>query len=53
MRVVSEPLAYNGIWQPAWHLLRLSAVVELTAVTLFAVNLGATLQQPPAHLRQT
>lgn len=52
VRVVSEPLAYNGIWQPAWHLLPLSAVVELTAVTLFAVNLGATLLQPPAHLRQ-
>lgn len=53
VRVVLEPLAYNGIWQPAWRLLPLSAVVELTAVTLFAVNLGATLLQPPAHLRQT
>lgn len=51
VRVISEPLAYNGIWSPAWHLLPLSAVVELTAVTLFAVNLGVTLLQPPAHLR--
>jgi hypothetical protein len=52
VRVISEPLAYNGIWSPAWKLLPLSAVAELIAVTLFAVNLGATLLRPPAHLQR-
>lgn len=52
LRVLAEPLAYekNVLW--AWHLLPVSAVVELSAVTLFAVNIGTTLLQPPAHLRK-
>ncbi len=51
LRVLSEPLAYQNLWAPAWKILPISAVIELTAVTLFAVNLGMTLAQPPAHLR--
>lgn len=51
LRVLSEPLAYQNLWAPAWKILPISAIVELTAVTLFAVNLGMTLAQPPAHLR--
>ncbi len=51
LRVLSEPLAYQHLWAPAWKILPVSAVIELTAVTLFAVNLGMTLAQPPAHLR--
>lgn len=51
LRVLAEPLAYEHIWAPAWRILPVSAVVELTAVTLFAVNMGMTLLQPPAHLR--
>lgn len=49
MRVTLEPLAYEGYWRFAWHLLPISAVVELAAVALFALNLFATLAQPPAH----
>jgi NnrS protein len=53
LRVSIEPLAYERDWQIAWRLLPISAVIELTAVTLFALNLVGTLLQPPAHLRQT
>lgn len=51
LRVSMEPLAYERDWQIAWRLLPVSAVIELTAVTLFAVNLVGTLLQKPAHLR--
>jgi len=53
LRVSLEPVAYERDWQIAWRLLPVSAVVELTAVTLFALNLVGTLMQRPAHLRQT
>ena len=51
MRVALEPLAYENYWIFAWKLLPFSAVVELTAVVLFAVNIAVTLLRPPAHLR--
>jgi len=51
LRVSMEPLAYERDWQIAWRLLPVSAVIELTAVTLFAANLVGTLLQKPAHLR--
>ncbi len=51
LRVTMEPLAYENYWVFAWKLLPYSAVVELTAVVLFAVNIVGTLLQPPAHLR--
>lgn len=51
LRVTLEPLAYENYWTFAWKLLPFSAVVELTAVVLFAVNIIATLLHPPAHLR--
>lgn len=51
LRVSSEPLAYEGIWTPAWKILPISAVTELIAVSLFAWNIAATLLQPPAHLQ--
>lgn len=52
LRVSMEPLAYELDWQIAWKLLPVSAVIELTAVTLFAVNLVGTLMHRPAHLRR-
>lgn len=52
LRVSMEPMAYELDWQIAWKLLPVSAVIELSAVTLFAVNLVGTLMQRPAHLRQ-
>lgn len=53
LRVCSEPLAYEGLWKPAWRVLPVSALIELTAVSLFAINIVGTLVQPPAHLRAT
>lgn len=51
LRVFSEPLAYQNIWATAWKMLPASAITELIAVSLFALNIGATLLQPAAHLR--
>jgi uncharacterized protein involved in response to NO len=48
LRVSSEILAYQGFVRSAWSWLRVSAITEMTAVTLFAVNLLATF----AHRRQ-
>lgn len=50
LRVGSEIPAYEGYSQAAWRVLPYSAVIELLAVTLFAVNLFATFARPPAHL---
>jgi hypothetical protein len=52
LRVSAEIPAYEGYSQVAWHVLPCSAVLELIAVTLFAVNMILTLAQPPAHLKQ-
>jgi uncharacterized protein involved in response to NO len=52
LRVSMEPLAYELDWQIAWKLLPVSAVIEMTAVVFFALNLVGTLMQKPAHLRQ-
>ena len=50
LRVTCEPLAYEGYAQWAWRVLPWSAVLELIAVTLFALNLAFTFGRPPAHL---
>jgi len=42
LRVSTEILAYQGLWEHAWRCLPASAVTEMTAVTLFAVNLLAS-----------
>jgi uncharacterized protein involved in response to NO len=53
IRVSSEVLAYQEIVHSAWTWLPFSAVIELTAVTLFAVNMVATfLSSPPTGLVQ-
>lgn len=52
LRVMAEPLAYEKNVPIGWHVLPVSAVIELVAVSLFALNLGVTLLQPPAHLRK-
>ncbi|HUI57257.1 MAG TPA: hypothetical protein VLY04_19915 [Bryobacteraceae bacterium] len=49
MRVGSEIPAYEANLRAAWSILPISAVTELTAVTLFAVNLGITLVLPPPY----
>jgi hypothetical protein len=48
--VASEILAYENYWPPAWGILPVSAICELAAVTLFALNLLLSFKQPPAHL---
>jgi hypothetical protein len=52
LRVASEIPAYEGYWAQAWLVLPVSALIELTAVTLFALNLAVTLIRPPAYLSQ-
>jgi hypothetical protein len=51
LRVISEIGAYEGYLPALWPLLPVSAVIEMTAVTVFAANLLLTFRQPPAHLR--
>jgi hypothetical protein len=52
LRVSSEILAYQGFARSAWSWLPVSAVIEMTAVTLFAINLFATFaRQPPSRSR--
>ncbi len=48
LRVSCEILAYQGFAAWAWHCLPVSAVIELTAVTLFFINLVLTFLRPPA-----
>jgi len=52
LRVSSEIPAYEGYSQAAWHILPVSAILELIAVSIFAANLVLTLAQPPAHLKR-
>ena len=47
LRVSSEILAYQGLMLSAWAWLSVSAVTEMTAVTLFATNLIVTFARRP------
>lgn len=47
LRVSSEALAYQGLVQAAWSWLPVSAVIEMTAVTVFAINLLASFASAP------
>lgn len=47
LRVGGEILAYQGYARWAWDILPLSALTELTAVTLFALNLIVTFARAP------
>jgi uncharacterized protein involved in response to NO len=51
LRVSSEVLAYQGIVQSAWKVLPISALTELTAVTLFAVNMILSFRSQPPSVR--
>jgi uncharacterized protein involved in response to NO len=48
LRVSSEILAYQGFASWAWAWLPVSAVTEMTAVTIFAINLLLTFVCHPA-----
>lgn len=45
LRVTSEVLAYQGFAASAWSWLPASAIVELIAVTIFALNLAITFMR--------
>jgi uncharacterized protein involved in response to NO len=47
LRVGSEILAYGGLVSSAWSWLPVSALTEMTAVTVFALNLAITLARHP------
>ena len=47
LRVASEIPAYEFNLRTAWTILPVSAITELTGVTLFALNLSITLMLPP------
>ena len=47
LRVASEILDYQGVVQSAWSWLPVSAVTEMAAVTVFAVNLLMTFTRRP------
>lgn len=53
VRVSSEVLAYQEIVPAAWAWLPYSAILELFAVTLFAINLVLTFVKEPAALKPT
>jgi uncharacterized protein involved in response to NO len=48
LRVTSEILAYQDYAAWAWGILPVSALIELTAVALFSMNLVVTFIRPPA-----
>jgi hypothetical protein len=47
LRVASEILAYQNYADWAWNVLPVSALLELMAVTLFAINLIVTFLRQP------
>lgn len=49
IRVASEIAAYQSNVADAWKALPASAILEMAAVTVFALNLVLTLLSPPAH----
>jgi len=49
LRVSAEVLAYQGYAVWAWHVLPVSALTELTALSVFAINLLCTFLLQPSH----
>jgi hypothetical protein len=43
LRVLSEPLAYEGLFAFAWKTLPVSGMIELSAVLIFALNMALTV----------
>ena len=50
LRVLSEPLGYEGLLLFAWKVLPVSGMLELSAVLLFATNLALTFALVPSTL---
>ncbi|HUS19821.1 MAG TPA: hypothetical protein VMZ25_09240, partial [Terriglobales bacterium] len=49
LRVTGQVVAYEGIAALGWKLLPLSAIIEMTAVSVFAANMAATFFSKPPH----
>jgi len=49
LRVSCEVLAYQGYAAWAWHVLPASALIELTALSVFTVNLLCTFVLQKSH----
>ena len=49
LRVSCEVLAYQGYAAWAWSVLPVSALVELTALTIYAINIFGTFLLEPGH----
>lgn len=49
LRVTSEALAYQGYAGWAWQVLPVSALIELTALCVFATNILCTFVLQPSH----
>ncbi len=47
IRVPAEILGYRHYWASAWTALPVSASLEMLGITLFAINMIATIRQPP------
>lgn len=45
LRVLSEPLAYEGLLRFAWRTLPISGMLELSGVLVFAINIALTFLQ--------
>ena len=52
LRVFCEVLAYQGYAAWAWSVLPVSALVELTALTIYAINIFGTFLLEPGHPRK-
>jgi len=51
LRVMSEPLAYEGVLSSAWKTLPISGMLELSGVLLFSLNLALTMVAKSLPLR--
>ncbi len=51
LRVSAEILAYQGFFHSAWSWLPISAVAEMGAVTVFAINLNGSFAKHPSPAR--
>ena len=49
LRVSCEVLAYQGYAAWAWHVLPASALIELTALSVFTVNMVCTFVLQKSH----
>jgi uncharacterized protein involved in response to NO len=52
LRVSSEILAYQGYAEWAWPVLTASALLELTGVACFAINISGTFILQPSHVQK-